>query len=95
MILVALLLLSVPGMFWVLTQRETETVGWAGVALIGLITPVMVWRSAAFVHTSRGGISTPTLLQRWRARRGERSSALSRAARWLLGSLPGDYHKRR
>ena len=42
-------------LFWHLSRKDSYLVGWIDVALIGLVTPVMVWRSVVWVKLHRAG----------------------------------------
>ena len=54
LILILLLLLSVPGMFWTLSHLEADTLSWVEIALVGAITPVMLWRISVFIREGGG-----------------------------------------
>lgn len=42
-------------LFFHLSARDSRAAGWADVALIGLVTPVMAWRCAVWVRMHRLG----------------------------------------
>jgi hypothetical protein len=52
-IIAALLSLSALQLFFNLNRYDSIAVAWLGVALLGLIGPVMVWRMAVFHRVSR------------------------------------------
>jgi hypothetical protein len=67
-ILIFLLVLTVPEMFWTLTRDEIVGLTWVQIALVALISPVMVWRIVVFLH-ERGDA---TWLRQWARRRREK-----------------------
>ena len=56
--LIALLLVpSILALFFHFSRFTSMVAGWVDVALIGLICPVMIWRSAVWVRIHREGIT--------------------------------------
>ena len=54
--LIALLFIPTAlGLFFRLSARDSLTVGWVDVALIGLVTPVMLWRCAVWLRLDKAG----------------------------------------
>lgn len=54
--LIALLLVpTILSLFFHLNRLTSYVAGWVDVALIGLITPVMIWRSAVWIQIHRNG----------------------------------------
>jgi hypothetical protein len=54
--LVALLFVpSILATFFRLSVHDSYIVGWVDVGLIGLVTPVMIWRSAVWLRLHRAG----------------------------------------
>jgi hypothetical protein len=54
--LIALLLVPTTlSLFFDLNRATSHLVGWIDVVLIGLITPVMIWRSVVWLHIHRDG----------------------------------------
>lgn len=54
--LIALLLVpSILSLFFGLNRLTSEIAGWVDAALIGLITPVMIWRTVVWVRLHRDG----------------------------------------
>lgn len=60
-VVIALLLIpSILSLFFNFTTVHSEIAGWVDVVLIGLITPIMIWRSAVWMQLHRDG-TTGTL----------------------------------
>ncbi len=49
---------SILSLFFHMSRFGSHIVAWIDVTLIGLVTPVMIWRSIVFVHESRKGRET-------------------------------------
>lgn len=46
---------SILSLFFHLNRLDSWIAGWVDVALIGLVTPVMIWRSVVWVRLHRAG----------------------------------------
>lgn len=55
LLLAALFIPSSLNLFLHLSRRDSRLVGWIDVALIGLVTPVMLWRVAVWIRLDRAG----------------------------------------
>ena len=51
----ALFIPTALSLFFNLSRTDSLVAGWADAALIGLVTPVMLWRSAVWVRLHRAG----------------------------------------
>lgn len=54
-LIAALFVPSILGLFFHLGRQDSYIVGWIDVGLIGLVTPVMLWRSAVWWKLHRAG----------------------------------------
>lgn len=54
-LIAAVIIPSTLSVFLDLSRRSSVIVGWVDVALIGLVTPVMLWRSAVWIRLARAG----------------------------------------
>jgi len=54
-LIAALFIPSILSLFFKLSRMDSYTVGWIDTGLIGLVTPVMVWRSVVWWRLHRAG----------------------------------------
>jgi hypothetical protein len=55
LLIAALFVPTALSLFFQLNRSDSRIAGWADVALIGLVTPVMIWRIAVWVRLGRLG----------------------------------------
>ena len=56
-LIAALLVPTILSLFFHLNRATSYAAGWADVVLIGLITPVMIWRAVVWVRIHRQGVT--------------------------------------
>jgi hypothetical protein len=54
-LIAALFVPSILGLFFHLGRQDSWVVGWVDTGLIGLVTPVMLWRSAVWLRLHKAG----------------------------------------